>query len=181
MERSRRIALVAHCVLNANSKVEGLAEHAGVHPIVDRLAREGWGIVQLPCPELGAMGLKRWPQTKEQYDTPFFREHCERLADDAHRQVQEYLRCSYEAPVLIGWEGSPSCGVAETSSGSWGGTFDGATADEAAALPKSRRIPGSGVFMEVLRQRLEQLGVEFVAVDGLETDALDAYLDALDD
>jgi predicted secreted protein len=174
MQRSRRLVLVAHCVLNANSKVEGLAPHAGVHPIVDRLTREGWGLIQMPCPEMTAMGLARWAQTREQYDTPFFREHCERLADDVTRQVREYLDRGYEVPVLIGWEGSPSCGIAETSSGSWGGTFDDET-----AVPSSRRVEGSGLFVEALRDRLEPHGVRFCAVDGLDASAVETCLDGL--
>ena len=36
--RGRRVVLVSHCLLNANSKVEGLAPYMGVHPLIARLA-----------------------------------------------------------------------------------------------------------------------------------------------
>ena len=43
---------LAHCILNANAKVAGIAQTPGAIPvIVEGLLRDGVGIVQLPCPE----------------------------------------------------------------------------------------------------------------------------------
>jgi predicted secreted protein len=60
MKRSRRIALVSHCLLNVNAKVEGLAEYQGVHPVIEGLSAAGFGVIQLPCLEMTHMGMKRW-------------------------------------------------------------------------------------------------------------------------
>ncbi|MDA3936305.1 MAG: hypothetical protein PF636_05500 [Actinomycetota bacterium] len=72
MKRSRRIALVSHCLLNVNAKVEGLAEYQGVHPVIEGLSAAGFGVIQLPCLEMTHMGMKRWAQVMEQYDHPAY-------------------------------------------------------------------------------------------------------------
>jgi len=168
MKRSRRIALVVHCLLNVNSKVEGLANYRAVHPVVTALAQRGCGIIQLPCPEMTHSGMKRWGQTLEQYDTPFFQEHCARLAEEAAAQVREYVRCGYEVGPLVGFQGSPSCGVTVTRSGEWGGHFD----EERMAQIRARgeRVDGTGVFVRELVKRLEPLGVVFTGIDEREGD-----------
>jgi len=168
VERSRKIAILAHCLLNASSKVEGLASYRGVHPIVQALGDRGYGIVQLPCPELTSHGMKRWGQTIEQYDTPFFQEHCARLAEDVALQVREYVRCGYQVGPLIGLQGSPSCGITTTSSGDWGGHYP--EEDMARIRAARERIDGSGVFVRELVKRLEPLGVVFVGIDEREID-----------
>jgi len=168
VERSRKIALIAHCLLNVNAKVEGLAEYRGVHPVVGALSERDFGIVQLPCPEMTALGMKRWGQTIEQYDTPFYQEHCAQLADEVARQVREYVRCGYQVGPLVGVQGSPSCGVTTTRSGDWGGHYD--EERMAAMRANSERIDGSGVFVRELVKRLEPMGVVFVAVDEREGD-----------
>lgn len=163
MERSRKIALVAHCLLNVNSRVEGIARYAGVHPLIGELADRGYGIIQLPCPELPVGGCKRWAATIEQYDTPHYREACEILAEEIAMQVREYLRCGYQVGPLIGIDGSPSCGVLETTSGPWGGYADAERYAE--ILAEKSRVSGTGVFMRSLAARLEPLGVAFVSID----------------
>jgi len=161
--RGRRVVLVSHCLLNANSKVEGLAPYMGVHPLIARLAEAGAGVVQLPCPELAMCGMRRWGQTREQLDHPAFREHCARLADDAVRQVGEYQRCGYRVLGMVGVEGSPSCGVARSASGTWGGEH--APQDWADVVSRVEASDAPGLLIEALRERLAPLGVPFVAID----------------
>jgi len=145
--RGRRIALVCHCLLNANSKVEGLAEYAGVHPLIARLAELGIGVIQMPCAEMSACGMDRPGHSREEYGYPAFVEHCARLADETLAQVREYQRCGYEIVGLVGVEGSPSCGVTRSAS----------TGESGCAVP--------GVHISALLERLAPLGVRFVAID----------------
>lgn len=71
MKRNKKIALVSHCILNANSKVEGLSEYGGMlKDVMNYLMDEGYGIIQMPCPEMAIYGIKRWGHVKEQFDTP---------------------------------------------------------------------------------------------------------------
>ncbi|MDH5389541.1 MAG: hypothetical protein OEX10_00110 [Candidatus Bathyarchaeota archaeon] len=115
-KRSRKIVVVAHCVLNQNSRVQGIAYYAGmINEIVDLIRKHEVGIVQMPCPELTYAGLLRPSQTKEQYDTPAFRRHCRQIASSTANQVEEYVRNGFKVLAVLGVEGSPTCGVEENS------------------------------------------------------------------
>lgn len=161
--RSRRIVLVSHCLLNANSKVEGLAQYTGVHPLISQLAGLGVGIIQMPCAEMGACGMRRWGQTREQYENPAFRELCARLAEETLAQVQEYQRCGYDILGLVGVDGSPTCGVTKSASGDWGGEY--APAEWAEVVSDVETTPVPGVHISALLERLEPLGIRFFAID----------------
>ena len=71
--------------------------------------------IQMPCPELTYAGLLRSRQTREQYDTQTVRRHCRQIASSIADQVEEYLRNGFKVLVVLGVEGSPTCGVEETS------------------------------------------------------------------
>lgn len=112
--RSRKVMVLAHCVLNQNSRVSGLAYYpAVVEEIVDFLVKHDVGILQMTCPEVMYEGLSRKIQTKEQYDTPRFRSLCRQIARSTARLIQEYLRNGVRVLAVLGVEGSPSCGVEE--------------------------------------------------------------------
>ncbi len=151
--RSRRVILLAHCLLNQNSIVAGLARRkAMVRELLGLLDELGLGVIQLPCPEILCCGLRRWWMTKEQYDNPGFRRLCRRLSKIIVDYLVEYRRNGIEVTGLIGVAGSPSCGVHTTSTGWFGGNPRSASS--------SRRTSGRGVFMEVLLSVLEEHGVK---------------------
>jgi len=115
-KRSGKIALVAHCTLNQNSRVLGLAERSNViTEIVEFLMRNDIGIIQMPCPELAYAGILRLPQTKAQYDNVMFRRHCRKIAEELANQIREYEKSGIKLKLVIGVDESPSCGVNETS------------------------------------------------------------------
>lgn len=114
-ERSGKIAVVAHCVLNQNARVPGLAEKPStITEITEFLNRNKIGIIQMPCPELIYAGVSRQPQTKEQYANKIYRKLCGKIADEIAHQIQEYKRCKIETLFVIGVDGSPSCSVKAT-------------------------------------------------------------------
>ena len=114
--RGRKIVVVAHCILNQNSRVQGIAYYAGmINEIVDVIRKHEIGIIQMPCPELTYAGLLRSNQTKKQYDTPAFRGHCRQIASSTVDQVEEYVRNSFKVLAVLGLEGSPTCGVGPDS------------------------------------------------------------------
>ena len=158
MERSRRIVIVAHCILNASSRVEGVAGYQGVHPLVAELSRRGFGLIQIPCPELASEGLDRPRKTRDEYDTPAYRTHCSHIAEEIAREVGIYVDAGYEVSALVGVDGSPSCGVDTTS----------------AACPEppgsTRRVSGRGILIEELARRLAPYGLSFAAVDSHDSD-----------
>ena len=64
-DSSRRVAYVAHCLVNQNAKVSEFAKCAGVvAPLVERLRANGYEIQQLPCPEMSYLGVARWWQSR---------------------------------------------------------------------------------------------------------------------
>ncbi len=61
MKRSKKIVLLGHCILNVNSKVEGLAQYENNSlELLEYLIENKFGIIQLPCPEAGFYGMRRW-------------------------------------------------------------------------------------------------------------------------
>jgi predicted secreted protein len=127
-KRSRRIVLVAHCVLNQNAKLDGCAHYPGaIEEASEALLREGLGIVQLPCPELVCLGLDRGAEpgaltSVETEDTRIARRMgeessrlaCRQLVGSVAHQMEEYRKHGFELVGLVGINGSPSCGVETT-------------------------------------------------------------------
>lgn len=151
--RSGKVILVAHCLLNQNSIVPGLARYGAiVKKLIDLLIKYNLGVIQLPCPEMLHCGLLRWWMTREQYDNPGFRSLCRRLSKQILDYVVEYTRSGVRVIGLIGIAGSPSCGVYTTSAGWRGG--------EPSTKYSSRRVEGRGVFMDVLLSMLKQLNIQ---------------------
>jgi len=166
--RAARVAYLAHCLLNANSKVDEGARCAGAFgPLVALLRRHGWTLRQLPCPELAFAGLNRFWAVREQYDTPAFRAHCEALATPVAAMIAADRRRGADV-VVIGLDGSPTMGVRLTaSSAEWGGRPD---------FPRDEDYPvveGRGLFVETVAAVLRRRGVEGVRFTGIAQDTLD--------
>ncbi len=157
MKRSKKLVLLAHCILNVNSKVIGLAQYAGaLESVVVGHIRRGCGIIQLPCPETTFLGLKRWGMTREQYDTPFYREHCRKILRPYMQQLEDYLANGYVIEEIVGVDGSPSCGVNLTCAGYCGGEMDDASRQHS----NLREISGRGIMMEILVELLAEKGID---------------------
>jgi predicted secreted protein len=110
------VCYLAHCLLNANAKVDEGARCAGVYSrVVELLRRHGCIIRQMPCPELGFAGPRRFWAVREQYDTPAFRAHCKRLAGPVAAHIRADLERQNRV-VIVGIDGSPSMGVELTAS-----------------------------------------------------------------
>jgi len=151
-KRGCKIVVVAHCILNQNSRVLGIAYYPGmVNEIVDILRKYDAGVIQMPCPELTYAGLLRWSQTKEQYDTPAFREHCRQIASHIADQVEEYLRNGFKVLAILGVDGSPTCGVDETSVG-----YEGGYLPKFAPTREANLIKAPGILIEELQSELKK-------------------------
>ncbi|RFB15144.1 DUF523 domain-containing protein [Bacillus sp. HNG] len=110
MQRSKKILLVSHCILNQNTVIENEARADGaIMSAIDWAMKEGFGFLQLPCPEFTFLGLSRPPMTYEQYNTPEYRKHCKVILEPALNQAKEYLKNGYEIAGILGIKSSPSC------------------------------------------------------------------------
>jgi predicted secreted protein len=143
----RKVAFVSHCLLDQNAKVGEYALFRGVvQPIIDLLKEKGCEIQQLPCPELTYMGVNRWWQTKDQYDTPGYRRHSTFISSLSVELIRKYIDDGYQI-LIIGIDGSPSCGVRLTGRNpNWGG--------RPALLKGDHMTQEMGVFMEQLESEL---------------------------
>jgi predicted secreted protein len=121
-KRAKKVALVAHCLLNQNAKVNGFAFFpAMVGEIIDLLRDHDYGILQLPCPETIYAGTHRWWFVREQYFTPGFTHLVRDLLGPIIDQIKVYQEDGFKV-ILIALDGSPSCGLRWSGSNpGWGG------------------------------------------------------------
>lgn len=181
-----KIIFVSHCILNTAAKVklydmESIAAEEDLRRRFLRKALDsGVQIVQLPCPEFTLYGAKRWGHVSEQFDQPFFREHCRRILEPVILELREYLAQKDGTQVIgiVGINGSPSCGVEYTCHADWGGSFEGRT-DTMDVINSCRLGPGSGVFMDVLREMLQREEID-LPVTGLWAPTPETILSLLD-
>ena len=158
---------LAHCLLNANAKVDEGARCAGVHvPALALLRERGCTIRQMPCPELAFAGTRRFWAVREQYDTPAYRAHCRRLAAPVAQQIRADLAAGRRV-LVVGIDGSPSMGVELTASADdWGGRPD---------KPRDEDYPttaGTGLFTQTLLELLAGDRAR-IRIVGLAQDVLD--------
>lgn len=174
MAGGRKVVVLAHCMLNQNTKPDGRARFPGaVQPVLDVLRQEGLALFQLPCPEIGFAGPWRFSQVIEQYDTPRYRAHCRALVVQTVDQLAHCLRPQDDGRdyrvAVVGVEGSPSCGITKVGrSTAWRG-FPGAVAFDG-------RYPvgdGRGIFMQEFQEELERRGLPMPPTVGLGLDIPD--------
>lgn len=114
MFRQNKLAIISHCILNQNSVVHGLARSGGSFVrLVSVLANTGLGIYQLPCPELIFAGMRRKPQTYEQYDIPEFAAVCQEVADRVLKDLDTFRDTGCEVHLLLGIRRSPTCSLTD--------------------------------------------------------------------
>lgn len=110
MQRSKRILFVSHCILNQNTVIENGARAEGaILSATEWAMKEGFGILQLPCPEFTFLGLNRPSMTYEEYNTPEYRRHCREILTPVLNQAIEYQKNGFEITGLLGIQNSPSC------------------------------------------------------------------------
>ena len=162
MVRDKKMIVVCHCLLNCNSKVEGLSVFGGAHNVVKRIIDDGYGLIQLPCPEMIIYGIKRWGHVKNQFDTPFFRSQCKQMLLPYIQQFKDYLDNGYSIPSIIAVNYSPSCGYDKTCvSNQCGGN-----AKETGEY-RVEAVNEKGVFIEELENMLkeEKLNIKIIGLD----------------
>jgi predicted secreted protein len=142
--RSKKIILVSHCLLNMNSKYEGTARYPDIAPqLMELFHKYELGIEQMPCPELGTFDLTRKPATKDVYDTPEYRNLCKTYASFMTKLVDKYKKSGCKIMAVIGVSGSTSCGSMITHVGK--------------SDVEARRVPGIGIYMEELQKTLHDI------------------------
>lgn len=177
MKREKKFILLAHCILNCNSKVEGLSSYSsGICTLVSKLLLQGYGIIQLPCIEMEMLGIKRWGVVKEQLDYPAFREKCRELLQPILHQSIDYIHNGYTFAGVIGINGSPTCGVEFTCTGDhWGGELS--ERDHLEQL-SSQELKEKGIMIEELEKMLVAEGID-IDIWGLDESRMEESIKEL--
>ena len=180
MEISKKIVLVANCLLNTNAKVDGISTVAGASPLIIKLVEAGYGIIQLPCVEMAMFGCQRWGIVYEQCDFPSFRKKCRELLEPIIDQVKDFKRHGYEIKAVIGADGSPNCAVNTTCSGPWGGEFSGSI-DYNDRISSISNVNGMGVMMEEMQSMLikADIDIPFCAISENDMSSFEDISDIL--
>jgi len=149
-----KVVFVVHCVLNQTTRAqwgEGGASREGgmVSEVVSLLMRKEIGAIQMECPEFSLYGNPRPPRSREEYDTPEFKGKCREIAIQACERMEALMEgggdLEIEVRAILGFEGSPSCGVERTTR-----TING----------ERQRAPGRGHLIEALQRELRRRGME---------------------
>ena len=117
-KRSRNVVVVAHCILNQNSRISGCGLFPGAMGEAARvLVESGVGLIQLPCPELLHLGLDRARHEGRKVgvwaalSTPEGRQACKDMLQDTMYQIRQYQKHGFNVLGVVGIDGSPACGV----------------------------------------------------------------------
>ena len=161
----RKIVIGAHCI--ANPSFITILEPTSPNQIVrspsmyikllEYLNEKKVGFFQLPCPEAIFMGISKGYQPKEFFENnPEFIKLCQELCDNLCNQLKKVMELSEENGIkldvvaLIGIDGSPSCACERTRR-----VMDG----------KKKYTNEPGVFMEILKDKLKQIGIDIPMID----------------
>jgi len=138
--------------------MRGLADYPGVvKPLLEYLIAQDIGIYHMTCPEITYFGTQRWGQVKEQFDTPMFQTHCQKLVDQILDQVEDYIHGGYSILGFIMMDGSPVCGmkripVAKNEGEQLGGMIW--------YMPQQKYADGQGVFTKTLIESIARRGLQ---------------------
>lgn len=143
--RGGRFIAVIDCILNQNVRDRGAASFPGMNFELLQLCHEqGVGVMQMPCPEVLALGFKRKrpPGTtiRQALDTEAGRRSCSDLAASVAERIQAALvDGSRLVAVLGGNPRSPGCAVHDDERG---------------------LVLESGIFMQELQRELRLHGID---------------------
>ncbi|TXJ35306.1 DUF523 domain-containing protein [Brachyspira aalborgi] len=165
MNRSKKIAIISHCIINQNSVVKGEYKDINIFfPFIKKLFEENIGILQLPCPETEYYGLRRWGHVKEQFDNCGYRKYLEKIVNSFVDIIKEYINNGYEIVGIYGIAGSPSCGVNLTCSANWEGEIS-LYKDKEDIVSRIKMINESGIFMEIFKSVLDKNKINILFYD----------------
>ena len=109
----QKIVFVSHCALNTAAKVQafGTGGRAGgktAQGILHRVVDQGIQIDSAALPEFTLYGASRWGHVKEQFDNPFFRDHCRKILQPIIQQMKGYLQPREQEKSFRCWAWSVS-------------------------------------------------------------------------
>ena len=154
--RSRRFVAVIECILNQNIRDDGAACSPAMNfPLLQCCHQHDIGVLQMPCPEVYALGFDRKRDAGQTLRAALEKESstklCLDLAVETTNRIEDYLNRGDELVAIVGGNPkSPGCAVHHG--------------------PDELR-PESGVFMKLLQQELRRRGRDPVFLPMRDYDA----------
>lgn len=153
-QRSKKVIITAHCLLNQNSISDGTADlPSQFDKVIHLIMNHNIGIIQLPCPEFACLGLNRQDNNGGERELLLENTRIRNLLEESDKkellrskaieivtQIEEYKKYGFEVMGLIGVNRSPSCGIETT-------TING------------KEQGGRGVFIRIIEEELEKRGI----------------------
>jgi predicted secreted protein len=175
-KRSKKIVIVSHCIINQNSKLEGIALRPGViNEVLDVIVKYGCGILQMPCPEILYEGIGRFDKSYEQYETSCFFDICNKIVKEVVDQIENYIKWNYKIVAILAVDGSPSCGYNLTQSApEWKGLIAGIN------WQKVRYVNKPGVLFKILIEELKKRNIDIPIIGIPEIPELGSIKDSID-
>jgi predicted secreted protein len=121
--RGKRFVAVIDCILNQNARDAGAARFPAMNFELLHLCHEHHvGILQMPCPEIAALGFKRTRQPgqtiRDALDTETGRRRCAQLAAEVVDRIEAYLAEGNQLMAILGGNPqSPGCAVHVSDAG----------------------------------------------------------------
>ena len=181
-QRSGKIVVVSHCILDVHCLEDDLAIYPGLEKeIVQLLIKKGVGIYQIPCPEIELSGIFRKAMPKESYEHQKIMGVYHQLAEKITKTLSFYNKKGYEIVAVLGADGSPTCGI--KCVGKWKDNVKGKK-----EFPMDIEfISGMGVFMEEFQSSLNRcninpkwIGIPGKSIRSLKPESLDSTLNEID-
>ena len=138
--RGRRFVVMIDCILNQNARDCGAARFPAMNfELVSLCHAHQVGILQMPRPEIAALGFKRTrpagKSIRDVLDTEAGWRCCAKLAHDMSERIEIYLAEGYELLAILGGNPrSPGCAVLDGDDG---------------------LLEESGIFMRTLQTELQ--------------------------
>lgn len=121
--RGRRFVAVIDCILNQNARDAGAARFPAMNFELLRLCHEHRvGILQMPCPEIAALGCRRarapGQTIRDALDSEAGRQRCAEIATEVVDRIEAYRAQAYVLLAVLGGNPqSPGCAVHADDSG----------------------------------------------------------------
>ena len=119
--RGRRFVAVIECALNQNARDTGAAGFPAMNfELLQRCHQHDVGILQMPCPEIAALGFERKrpaekgkiQNLRQALDSEHGRSWCQALAVETADRIEGYLSQGCELLAIVGGNPhSPGCAI----------------------------------------------------------------------
>ncbi len=159
--RSKYFIFVPFCLLSQAYQAQGIVKYewkSSIKPFVQLLLDNNINIIQMPCAESSFNNnLIREPMGLSKYNNKDFNDHCEKLATNVAKEINNILASNYKIIAILGIEQSPSCCVNYIYTNHGNENRKGLFIEKLYEKTKNYNIPIIGINRKYINKSLKQL------------------------